>query len=181
VLCRLKTIFGGHSILYGFEFGGKELYDLAATDTDHVVVVLMLVIMLVVSAPVSEAHFSRQSGFGEELERAVNGGLADGLVFLLDQPVEVFARDVLFRAKKDIQDEVALRRAFQPRTLQVFQEYSLFFGHREIFCDGKGYLQLSRELILASAEGCVKKLESFARACYLLRRAGVAEWQTLRT
>jgi hypothetical protein len=80
---NLKIVFGGHLILERFQFGREKLDDLAALRTDHVIVMLMFVVVFVVRASVAKAHFAREPGLGEDLERAIDGSLADGRVFFL--------------------------------------------------------------------------------------------------
>ncbi|MDT5063554.1 MAG: hypothetical protein QOH63_4013 [Acidobacteriota bacterium] len=130
VLLDLEAVLGGHSVLNGFEFGGVEFDDLATLHADHVVVVLVLVIMLVVRPPITEANFARESCLGQKLERAIDGGLADGRVLRLHQPVKVFAGEMFLRAYKNFQDQVALRRALESGLLYVIEKYFLLFGHK---------------------------------------------------
>ena len=79
-----------HRILDRFELGRKELDDLAALRTDHVIVMLMFVVVFVVRAPVAEADFTRESGFCEQFERAIDGRLPDGRVLFFNELVEIF-------------------------------------------------------------------------------------------
>ena len=67
VLRNLKLMLGRHRVLDGFEFRREELDDLAAFRTDHVIVMLMFVVVFVVRASVAEAHFTRESGLGQDL------------------------------------------------------------------------------------------------------------------
>ena len=64
MLLNLEVVPGSHRVLKGFEFGGVEFDNLATLNADHVVVMLMLVVVLVVRAPVAEAHFACESRFG---------------------------------------------------------------------------------------------------------------------
>ncbi len=74
---------------------------------------LMFVVVLVVCTSIAEAHFARESGLSQDLERSIDGSLADGRIFFFHESIEIFIRQVLFSAQKNIQDQVALRRAFQ--------------------------------------------------------------------
>src|SRR6185295_13414223 len=60
MLLHFKLVFGGHRILYGLELRRKKLDDLAALGTDHMIVMLVFVVMLVMSSTISKAHLSRQ-------------------------------------------------------------------------------------------------------------------------
>src|SRR5215210_324794 len=95
---------------------------------------LVLIVVLVVCATVAKAHLARQSRLAQKLERAINSGLADGRVFFLHEPIKVFAGEMLLRAQKDIQDQVALRRALQASLLQVLKKYFLLFTHMLSIC-----------------------------------------------
>jgi hypothetical protein len=45
------------------------------------------------------------------------------------QKIEIFTGQVFFSAQKNIEDKVALGRAFEALLLDVRQEYFLFFSH----------------------------------------------------
>ena len=124
-----EAVLGGNRFLNGFELFGEEFDGLAAIGADQVVVMRVLVVVLVARAPVAEAHGARQSRIGQNLERAIDGGLTDFGVFFLDQPVEVFARQMFFGAEEDIEDEIALRRALETRALDVAMKNFLLFSH----------------------------------------------------
>src|SRR5216684_919731 len=112
MLCR-------HCVLYGFQLGRIEFDDLSAFGTDHVIVMLMLVVMLVVRAPVAEPNFARKSGVGQKPERAIYGRLANAWILLTHQTIKIFARDMALRAQKNIENQIALRRALQTLLLNV--------------------------------------------------------------
>lgn len=129
VVRGLEAVLGGDGVLHGFELFGIEFDGLPAIGADHVVVVRVIVVVLVARAPVAEAHFARQPRVGQKFERAIDGGLPDLRVFLLHEPVEVFARQVFLGAQEHVEDEVALRRAFETRALDVAMKNFLFFSH----------------------------------------------------
>src|SRR2546421_9967886 len=62
VLRHFKPVPRSHGVLDRLEFGGKEFDDLSATRTDHMVMVLMFVLMLVMRAAVTEPDFSGEAG-----------------------------------------------------------------------------------------------------------------------
>ncbi len=130
VLRGQEFVFGGDVFLYGFEFGGEKFDVRAALRADHVIVPLVFIAVLVARAPVAEAYFARESRFREKFERAVNGCLPDRRVFALHKAVQVFARHVLFGAQKNVQDQIALRGAFEACALKVFVKYFVLFSHR---------------------------------------------------
>jgi hypothetical protein len=91
---------------------------------------LMLVLMFVVSASITETNLAGQPGFGEEFECAVDSSLAHTGIFQLHESVEVFIGEMLFAAKKDLEDQVALSRALEAFLLNMFEKNFLLFGHR---------------------------------------------------
>ena len=128
MLGNLEPVLGRHRVLDGFEFSGVELDDLAALGTDHVIVMLMFVVMLEVRTSITKTNFTRESGFGQDLEGSIDGGLTDGRIFFFNELIKILIRQVLFSAQKNIQDQRALRRTFQPLLLDVFKKDFLFFG-----------------------------------------------------
>ena len=125
----LKMVFGSEFVLERFKLGGKEFNDPATLLTNHVVVMLVLVVVFVVSDPVAEAHFAGQPGFGEKFQSAIDGCLPDAGVFLFHQKIEVFAGKMLFHAEKRIQNQVALGSALEPLLLDMLEENFLLFSH----------------------------------------------------
>ena len=89
---------------------------------------LMFVIVLVVCASITKTHFARESGLSQDLQRAIDSGLPDCGVFLFYELIKIFVGNVIFSAKENVEDEVALGRAFHPVFLNVFEEDFLLFG-----------------------------------------------------
>jgi len=138
-----------HCVLNRFEFSREEFDDLSATGADHMVMVLMLVVMLVMRAAVTEADFSGETGIRQKFQRSIDGGLADIRIQFAHQAIEIFARDVTLCAEKYFQDQVALRGsgadlsgAYHRRLTRVYQSL-VHAGQRvlEIGC-GTGDLAL---------------------------------------
>ena len=92
VMGRQKIEVVRHLILQGFDFRRIELNDLAARGTDHVVMMLVIVMMLVVSFVVAEPDLTRESGIRQKLKRSINGGMANRRILALNEPIQVFAR-----------------------------------------------------------------------------------------
>jgi len=128
MLSDFEAMLGSHGVLKCFQFSRKELDDLAALRTDHVIVVLMFVVVFVVRASIAETHFAREPGLGQEFERSIDGCLADSRVFSLHQPVEVFDGEMFFGTQKNIQNEIALGRALESSFLDVFKKDFLLFS-----------------------------------------------------
>ena len=129
MLGYLKAMLCGHRILKSFQLRREELYDSPTLRADHVIVVLMLVIVFVVGDAIAKANFARESRFGQKFQRAVNGGLTNGRVFLSDKAVKVFAGKMLLRAQKQIKNQVALSRALESLLLDMGEKNFLFFSH----------------------------------------------------
>jgi hypothetical protein len=119
---RLKAEFVRHFVLHLLDLRREKFDHLAALRADHVVVMLVIVMMLVIGLVVTESYLTRESGFGQKLQRAVNGGMPYGRVFLLDQPVKIFARQVLLGAEEYIEDQVALARSAKSCLLDMLEE-----------------------------------------------------------
>ena len=90
VLRDFKAVLLGHGVLKSFKFSRKELDDLAALGADHVIVVLMFVVVLVVRASIAKTNFARETRFGEQFQRAIDGRLTNSWVLSLHQSVEIF-------------------------------------------------------------------------------------------
>src|SRR5437667_3977532 len=65
VRSQLELVLCGHRVLKSFQFRRVELDDLAAIGTDHVIVMLMLVVVFVVRASIAKANFTRQARVGQ--------------------------------------------------------------------------------------------------------------------
>jgi hypothetical protein len=129
VLAHLKTMLSCHRVLYRLQLGRKKLNDPATLGTDHMVVMLMLVIMFVVCDAVAEPNFASQAGFCQELQGTIDGSLPDAGVFLPGEPVKVFAGKVRFRPQEYLENQVALRGALESPLLDMFEKNFLLFSH----------------------------------------------------
>jgi len=143
VLGNFKLMFCGHRILNCFEFSREEFDYLAALRTNHVIVVLVFVVMFVVRAPIPKANLTREPRLSKELQRSVDGSLTHRGIFLFDQPIEIFMGEMLFGAKKYMEDQVSLRGTFQPFFLDVFEEHFLFFCYWFGPCHGQSDFNIS--------------------------------------
>jgi hypothetical protein len=143
VLRDFKVMLRGHRVLNRFELSRKELDNLAALRTNHVIVVLVFIVMFVVRSPISKANLTREPGLSEELQRSVDRSLAHCWIFLFDQPIEIFMGQMLFSAKKYMEDQVSLRSAFQAFFLDVFEEHFLFFCYWFWPCHGQPDFNIS--------------------------------------
>ncbi len=129
VLSNLEMVLRRDLVLERFQFGGKEFDDATALGTNHVIVMLMLVIVFVVSEPIAKADFAGKPGFCEKLQGPIHRGLAYACIFFFHQSIQIFTGKVLLHAQKHIQDQVALGRALEPLPLNVLEKNFLFFSH----------------------------------------------------
>ena len=90
---------------------------------------MMFVIRLVVAEP----HLASKAGFGQKLEGAVNGCMADRRIEFVNEPVEVFAGQVVLGAQERLKYQVALPGTAQPGGLDMLEK-DLFFHLKTVFC-----------------------------------------------
>src|SRR5262245_25647239 len=74
------------------------------------------------SLSVAELARRRQARVGEELERTVDGGVADTRAALAHLAKQVLDRDVAARAQEQVHNHVALVRRLETMTLDVLVE-----------------------------------------------------------
>ena len=72
--------------------------------------------------PLAEVDLARDPRLLHPLQRAVDGGAADFLIFLADQIVQIVGGQMSFLAEEHIDDEIALAGAFaagRPEAVEV--------------------------------------------------------------
>ena len=106
-------------------FRRKELHGCAALRTHHVMVAATVELVLVPRHSIMKRHFARQPAFGQQLERAINGGEADFGVFLSYQPEKLIGGKMVARIQERPEDSVSLLCMLQTNTLQVLKKYLL--------------------------------------------------------
>src|SRR5215204_3913873 len=123
---RAESKFLRHLVLEIFDVRRKEFDHLTALGADHMIVMLVIVMMLVIGLVIAESHFAREPSLGEKLERPVYGRVADGRILFLHQPVKIVARQMIFRAKKDLHYQIALPGSPEAGFLDMLQKDLLF-------------------------------------------------------
>jgi len=88
-----------------------------------------VVLMFVTGDAVVEGDLAGQSALGQQLESAVDGGVADAGIFFLNEAVKFVGREMVARFEKRAQDGVALRRLFEADALEVLVENLLGLAH----------------------------------------------------
>lgn len=104
-----------------------KLDQCAAAGANQVVVMGVFVVVLIQHAAVMEFELASQTTFFQELQSAIHRGEPDRRVLGFDDRVQIFAGNVTFGIQKHIKNQIALRCAFEPRTLEMFLEDLLFF------------------------------------------------------
>src|SRR5271155_3237288 len=98
----------GHGLLDALHALVLKLDDAAAVLADEMVVMALLVDDLVAALPVVEVAFGDQLAFLEQLQRAVDCGVADVRVDLFDLGVKLLGADMAAQLKEYPRDIVAL-------------------------------------------------------------------------
>ncbi len=86
----------------------------------------MLVLDLIPSHAVVKTPLFGETGFHEELERSINGRIADPGVVLANLLIEVLTRHVATRFEKRFEDHLALLRLLEIVTLKILRKRFLF-------------------------------------------------------
>jgi len=73
----------------------KELHRTTAFGADHVVMAAPVVLMLVTCNTVVEGDLARQAALRQQLQRAVDGGIADASVFFLYEAMQFISREMV--------------------------------------------------------------------------------------
>src|SRR6266516_1807340 len=111
------------AVLEALQLLARELDDLAATLADDVVVVLALALdRLEARLTVVEVALGSEPDLLEQLERAVDGGVADAWVHLLDRRVELLDGEVPRGAEEHARDVVPLGGRFETPLAQRLLE-----------------------------------------------------------
>lgn len=79
-----------------------------ATCTDQVIVVFTCQDMFVTGLTIVQQYFAGQSGFGKQLQSAVDRGMADAGMACLNLQVKLFNTDMLVGGQENIQDNIPL-------------------------------------------------------------------------
>lgn len=101
VMRRLEIEFARNFILFVFDDFTVKLNQRAALRANQMIVMLVVVTVFVARIAISKSFLSREATFGQELERAVNGGEADRGVFGFDEVIQIFGAGMTFRAQKN--------------------------------------------------------------------------------
>jgi hypothetical protein len=88
-----------------------------------------VVLVLVTGDAVVERNLAGQATLREQLERPVNGGVADFRIFPLNQPVEFVGREMLSGFEEGTEYGVALGSLLQTNPLEMLVEDPLSLAY----------------------------------------------------
>ena len=132
----LKGVPGGEVVIFAADFLleladllGKELDRTATVGADHVVVTAAVVLVLVAGDAVVEGDFAGQATLGEELQSAVDGGVADARVFFLYKAMKLIGGKMVAGFKKRAQNGVALGGLLQADAFEMAVQDVLGFAN----------------------------------------------------
>lgn len=138
-MCRVKIELGGYLILLVLDHLAVEFDQLATDRTDQVIVMLMVEVMLVSAAPITQPLFSRQPAFTEQFQSPIDRRETDRLIVNLDKFIKILSAQVPFRPQKYNQNEFPLGGLPETRPPQVLKKYILLlvkFLHRRQYYFG---------------------------------------------
>ena len=104
---RLKPELLTYSVFDLFEFRYKELDRIAAGGANHMMVRSTVQAKLIARDPVVKIDLIGKAALCEELERAIDGRIADAGIALPHQPMQLLGAEMLTRGEKDVEDAVA--------------------------------------------------------------------------
>ena len=123
------VVFAANFLLEPADFLGKEFDRTATAGADHVVMAAAVVLVLVARDAVVEGDFAGQATLGQQLQCAVNGGVADPGVFFLDEAVKFIGGKMVAGFEESAENGVALRRLLQADTLEMAVKDLLGFAN----------------------------------------------------
>jgi len=116
---RPEPEFFADSTLHVVEFGGKELNRVAARCADHVVMCAAVQAMFVADDPVLKIDFERKSALGKQLKSAVDRGVPDARILLLDELVQFFRTQVVARFEEHVEHLIAFATLLQALLAEI--------------------------------------------------------------
>jgi hypothetical protein len=108
VRSEFESVLVSDVLLQFFDARLFEFDDVPALDANEVIVVRGVVGEFITSQSVAEAALVGDAAFGEKLEGAIDGGVADPRVLFAHLGEQLFDADVIFGTKKRLDDESAL-------------------------------------------------------------------------
>jgi hypothetical protein len=125
---RKVMVFAADFLLELADFLGKKFDGTTAIGADHVVMTAAVVLVLVARDAVMEGDFAGQAALRQQLQRAIDGGVADPRIFSLYQAVQFVGGEMVAGFEEGMQNGVALLGLLQPDTLQMAVKNLLGFA-----------------------------------------------------
>lgn len=130
---RFESEVVRHFVLKAFDRLGKEFDHSSAHRTDHVVVMVVIVMMFEIRFVVAESDLASKAGLSEQFERPIDRRVADRVVVFANQAVEILDGEVVFGAKESRHYEIALTRTPEPQLLDMLEE-NVFLALKALAC-----------------------------------------------
>src|SRR5262245_3350931 len=122
MVCGLKPVLLGDLVLFVLDHLAVKLDQCIALGADQMVVMLMVVVVLVACATISQTLFARQPAFMKQLQCAIDGREPDRGVFALDQIIQVFGAQVAFGLKKYFEYQLPLPRLLKSGPFEMLEK-----------------------------------------------------------
>lgn len=119
---RRKLELLADPVLHPLDLGSKELHGVSTYRTNHVMVAAAVQTVFEAGDAVVEFDLRGETALREELQRAINGGVADGRIALSNQVVQFFGGEMVVGSEKDAQDRIALSTVFEPEASYMFTQ-----------------------------------------------------------
>lgn len=111
------------------DFGREEFHRTAASSAYHVMVAAAVVLVLVAGNAVMKRDFTGEAALSQKFQRAVDGGVADTGIFLLDEAMQFVGGEVVAGFEEGAEDGIALGGLFESDVFQMAVENILGFAH----------------------------------------------------
>ena len=111
-----------HLLDQRLDVGAEELVRAVAGLADQVEVARMAVRMLEAEAAFAEVHLAGDARLLHPLQRAIDGGAADAVVFALDQVDQIVGAQMSLLPEEHVDDQVALAGALgagRPQPIEI--------------------------------------------------------------
>lgn len=153
---RFESIVPDYFILQSLDLFVVELDQRAATGTDQMVVMSMLVFVLVKHPPVVELEFPGETTLFKQLQCAIYGSEPNRCVLCLHYCVQIFAGDMSFCIQKHIEYQIALTGSFEPGALEMFLKDLFLFAFHKCGWNRQDYTLADRARQLKRYRGGVR-------------------------
>ena len=126
---RSVVMSAAYFLLQLIHFVREKFHRTAAFRANHVVMAAAVVLVLVTGDAIVESDFAGQAALGQQLESAIDGGVANSRIFLLHQAVQFVRRKVVASFQERAEDGIPLRRLLQADFLEVPVKNFLGLAH----------------------------------------------------